>query len=87
MNGSHRTREHDSRDRSGNGRWLQPHEVTLALGLLATVRLHRSLFIIGGKQVHQGKSTTSATAVATIGALTSSYVEHSGIPAASIQAP
>jgi type II secretory pathway pseudopilin PulG len=39
-------------------------EVTLALGLLATVLISiASLFIIGGKQVHQGKSTTSATAV------------------------
>jgi type II secretory pathway pseudopilin PulG len=39
-------------------------EVTIALGLLATVLISiASLFIIGGKQVHQGKSTTSATAV------------------------
>ncbi|MCI0568668.1 MAG: hypothetical protein L0Z52_10880 [Acidobacteria bacterium] len=39
-------------------------EVTLALGLLATVLISiASLFIIGGKQVHQGKSVTSATAV------------------------
>ena len=40
-------------------------EVTLALGLLATVLISiASMFIIGGKQVHQGKSVTSATAVA-----------------------
>ena len=39
-------------------------EVTLALGLLATVLISiASMFIIGGKQVHQGKSVTSATAV------------------------
>ena len=39
-------------------------EVTLALGLLATVLISiASLFIIGGKQVHQGKSVTSATAL------------------------
>lgn len=39
-------------------------EVTLALGLLATVLISiASMFILGGKQVHQGKSTTSATAV------------------------
>ena len=39
-------------------------EVTLALGLLATVLISiASLFILGGKQVHQGKSTTSATAL------------------------
>ena len=40
-------------------------EVTIALGLLATVLISiASLFILGGKQVHQGKSVTSATAVA-----------------------
>jgi len=39
-------------------------EVTLALGLLATVLISiATLFILGGKQVHQGKSTTSATAL------------------------
>lgn len=39
-------------------------EVTLALGLLATVLISiATLFIMGGKQVHQGKSTTSATAL------------------------
>jgi hypothetical protein len=39
-------------------------EVTLAIGLLATVLISiASLFIIGGKQVHQGKSTTTATAI------------------------
>jgi len=38
-------------------------EVTMALGLLATVLISiASMFIIGGKQVHQGKSVTSATA-------------------------
>jgi len=39
-------------------------EVTLALGLLATVLISiASLFILGGKQVKNGKSTTSAVAV------------------------
>src|SRR5512144_3107109 len=39
-------------------------EVTLAIGLLATVLISiASLFIIGGRQVHQGKSTTTATAI------------------------
>ena len=39
-------------------------EVTFALGLLATVLISiATLFILGGKQVHQGKSTTSATAL------------------------
>ena len=39
-------------------------EVTLALGLLATVLISiASLFLIGGKQVHQGKDVTSATAL------------------------
>lgn len=39
-------------------------EVVLALGLLATVLISiASLFILGGKQVHQGKTTTSATAL------------------------
>ena len=39
-------------------------EVTLALGLLATVLISiASLFILGGKQVHEGKTTTSATAL------------------------
>jgi Tfp pilus assembly protein PilV len=39
-------------------------EVTMALGLLATVLISiASLFILGGKQVHDGKMTTSATAL------------------------
>jgi hypothetical protein len=39
-------------------------EVTMALGLLATVLISiASLFILGGKQVHEGKTTTSATAL------------------------
>jgi hypothetical protein len=39
-------------------------EVTMALGLLATVLISiATLFILGGKQVHLGKSTTSATAL------------------------
>ena len=39
-------------------------EVTLALGLLATVMISiASLFVLGGKFVHGGKSTTTATAI------------------------
>jgi uncharacterized protein (TIGR02598 family) len=39
-------------------------EVTLALGLLATVLISiASLFIMGGKQVKSGKSTTTAAAI------------------------
>lgn len=39
-------------------------EVTMALGLLATVLISiSSLFILGGKQVKNGKSTTSAAAI------------------------
>lgn len=39
-------------------------EVTLALGLLATVLISiASLFIMGGKQVKTGKSTTTAAAI------------------------
>jgi type II secretory pathway pseudopilin PulG len=39
-------------------------EVTLALGLLATVLISiASLFILGGKQVKNGKSTTTAAAI------------------------
>jgi hypothetical protein len=39
-------------------------EVTMALGLLATVLISiASLFILGGKQVHEGKTTTSATSL------------------------
>jgi len=39
-------------------------EVTLALGLLATVMISiASLFIMGGKFVHGGKSNTTATAI------------------------
>ena len=40
-------------------------EVTLALGLLATVLISiASLFILGGRQVKEGKSTTTASAIA-----------------------
>jgi len=39
-------------------------EVTLALGLLATVLISiASLFILGGKQVKSGKSTTTAAVI------------------------
>ena len=39
-------------------------EVTLALGLLATVLISiASLFIMGGRQVKEGKSTTTASAI------------------------
>src|SRR5213593_1833808 len=39
-------------------------EVTMALGLLATVLISiATLFILGGRQVHQGKSPTTATAL------------------------
>jgi uncharacterized protein (TIGR02598 family) len=39
-------------------------EVTIALGLLATVLISiASLFIMGGKQVKTGKSTTTAAAI------------------------
>jgi type II secretory pathway pseudopilin PulG len=39
-------------------------EVTLALGLLATVLISiASMFILGGRQVKNGKSTTTATAI------------------------
>lgn len=39
-------------------------EVVLALGLLATVLISVvSLFMLGGKQVHSGKSTTTATSL------------------------
>ena len=39
-------------------------EVVLALGLLATVLISiASLFILGGKQVHSGKTTTTAVAL------------------------
>jgi type II secretory pathway pseudopilin PulG len=39
-------------------------EVTIALGLLATVLISiASLFIMGGKQVKNGKSTTTAAAI------------------------
>jgi Tfp pilus assembly protein PilV len=48
----------------GKERGFSLIEVTLALGLLATVLISiASLFLIGGKQVHQGKDTTSATAL------------------------
>ena len=49
---------------SGRERGFSLIEVTMALGLLATVLISiASLFILGGRQVHQGKSTTSATAL------------------------
>ena len=39
-------------------------EVTIAMGLLATVLISiASLFIMGGKQVKNGKSTTTAVAL------------------------
>jgi hypothetical protein len=48
----------------GRERGFSLIEVVLALGLLATVLISiASLFLIGGKQVHQGKDTTSATAL------------------------
>ena len=52
----------DPRGRSQDGFSLI--EVTLALGLLATVLISiASLFIMGGKQVKSGKSTTTAAAI------------------------
>jgi hypothetical protein len=66
MNDSHqfRTRKMQPTEPSREG-GFSLIEVTLALGLLATVLISiASMFIIGGKQVHQGKSVTSATAVA-----------------------
>ena len=59
-------RFHTSQPKSTGGqeRGFSLIEVTLALGLLATVLISiASLFLIGGKQVHQGKDTTSATAL------------------------
>ena len=65
MNDSHhfRTRKMQPTEPSREG-GFSLIEVTLALGLLATVLISiASMFIIGGKQVHQGKSVTSATAL------------------------
>jgi uncharacterized protein (TIGR02598 family) len=53
-------RERERREQGG----FSLIEVVLALGLLATVLISiASLFIIGGKQVKNGKSTTSAAAI------------------------
>lgn len=49
---------------AGRERGFSLIEVTLALGLLAAVLVSiASLFILGGKQVHDGKTTTSATSL------------------------
>ena len=48
----------------GRERGFSLIEVTMAMGLLATVLISiASLFILGGRQVHAGRSTTSATAL------------------------
>jgi Tfp pilus assembly protein PilV len=63
MEGTNRTEGRASReDRAQEGFSLI--EVVLALGLLATVLISiASMFILGGKQVKNGKSTTTAAAI------------------------